>query len=94
MNLNDYCTVLLSEVGAAHLNQINDLANKTYLSGCYFKLKSNYNTNSEFTSPLWHLFELFGGKFSLGSESMFVDSEIKVKQVKQASKAIVKGKQK
>ena len=41
INLNDMCVVILTQSGAVTLNEINSLANASYLANVDFKLKED-----------------------------------------------------
>jgi len=83
INLNQYCTVTLSQAGADFLNNLNTKCNETkWIYGDLFKFRTDYKQGEQYSSQLWAIMEKFGQAVSLGFASPFEGCELKIKNWK------------
>ena len=82
INLNDMCTVALSEAGAAHLNNINKHSNDVFdnKSTIAYRAKTDYIKGDMYRNQLWNIMEIFGPIIGLGLDAPFVNCEINIKE--------------
>lgn len=80
INLNDNCTVVLSETGAVYLNKINEMCNsKFYNKSISYRVKTDYVQGDEYKAQLWSIIEMFGPALNIGEQAPFVDCKLTFK---------------
>lgn len=82
INLNDMCTVALSETGAKHLNEVNRECNIRFWdqSKSDYRAKTDYVKGDVYKNQLWSIMEMFGTTLGLGLDAPFVNCEINIKE--------------
>ena len=76
-NINEYCTVVLSKVGADILNEYNARSNAQFkLAGISVSTKIDYKEGDTFKNQFWYMMALFGDSLVLGIEAPFKDCNI------------------
>lgn len=72
INLNDKCTVVLTQSGADWINKINAASNQTeWIKAVEFKYKQDYVAGDEYKDQLWRIMEMFSPMLGLGCEVPF-----------------------
>jgi len=80
INLNQYCTVILSQAGADFLNKLNAQCNETrWIYSELFQFRTDYKQGEEYSSQLWAIMEKFGQAVSLGLSAPFEDCILMIK---------------
>ena len=74
INLNDSCFVVLTNVGAEHINQINNKANLRFS----VDFRVDWKEGDIYRGQLWSLMELFGSSLGLGNPVPFVNCELEI----------------
>ena len=82
INLNDMCTVALSEAGALHINKINKHCNDMFYntSTIDYRAKTDYVKGDMYRAQLWNIMEIFGPTMGLGLEPPFINCELNFKE--------------
>ena len=76
INLNDQCTIVLTEEGAKILNQKADAWNNE--RGLFWMMKNDYSSGEEYGGSLWGLMHEFGHCMVVGTVPVFEKNKITI----------------
>lgn len=72
INLNDRCTVVLTQSGADWINKINTASNQQeFVKAIDYRFNQDYAAGDEYKDQLWHIMEMFSPMLGLGCEVPF-----------------------